>query len=80
MSLALAEADGFCTKAMAGEMWKVDRRQVHTWSVRRDKNHFPRVRALYVAGSRVYPLFKCDELVAWKKGYAKIAVDRRPAA
>jgi hypothetical protein len=80
MSIALAEADGFCTKGMAGKMWGVDRRQVHTWSVRRNKNAFPPHRAIYVAGSRIFPLFKCDELLAWKKTYQKIAVDTAPAA
>jgi hypothetical protein len=81
MSIVKAQADGLCTKAMAGEMWKVDRRQVHTWSVRRNKNGFPPIRAVYVAGSRIFPLFNCKELLVWKKNYdAKIPVDRVPAA
>lgn len=75
ISIAAAEAAGLCTKGMAGKMWSVDRRQVHTWSVRRNKNGFPRPKAVYVAGSRIFPLFSCAELVAWKKGYEKVAVD-----
>lgn len=81
MSISQAEADGYCTKAMAGRMWSVDRRQVHTWSVRRDKNGFPPHRALYVAGGRIYPLFRCVELISWHEKYlVRPAVDTAMAS
>ena len=69
LSIKAAEDAGFATPGMLGKMVRVDRRQVHTWSTRRNRNGFPIVRAIYVAGGRLYPLYSVTEFMTWKRGY-----------
>lgn len=70
LSIKEAENDGLATPSLLGKLLDRDRRQVYTWASRRDRNGFPRQRATYVAGARMYPLYDVNEFMTWFRSYA----------